>query len=57
MNDFTKEELEQLKSNILNMRLFTDIDIWDENLLIKLQSLIENYCDDGTEARYDIQTR
>lgn len=45
MNDFTKEELYSLESTIKNMRLYSGIDLWDEELLIKIQSLIDNYCE------------
>lgn len=44
MNDFTKEELEQFKSNILNIRIYTEIENYDEDLLEKIQSMIDNYC-------------
>jgi len=43
MNDFTKEELDQLLSNIDSMRIYTDIENWDEELRVKIQSMIDNY--------------
>ena len=43
MNDFTKEELESMQSTILSMRIYTEIDTWDEELLCKIQSMIDNY--------------
>lgn len=39
MNDFTKEELEKLRSAI------TNYDYCDDKLHDKLQSLIDNYCE------------
>lgn len=45
MNDFTKEELYDLESTILNCRLYMGIDTWDKDLLLKIQGMIENYCD------------
>ncbi len=45
MNEFTKEELYSLESTIKTVRAYTDIELWDEELLIKIQSLIENYCE------------
>lgn len=48
MNDFTKEELEQLISDINNIRIYTDIDNWDDELHTKIQFMIENYCEHDT---------
>ena len=45
MNDFTREELESLESTIKNMRIYTEIDNYDEDLMIKIQYLIDNYCE------------
>lgn len=45
MNDFTKEELESIISTIKSLRIYTDIENWDEELADKIQSLIDNYCD------------
>jgi hypothetical protein len=43
MSDFTKDELEDLKSTILGMRGYTQIENWDEELLNKIDSMIINY--------------
>ena len=43
MNDFTKEELYSLESTIKNMRIYSGIELWDEELLIKIQSMLDNY--------------
>lgn len=45
MNDFTKEELESLISTIKSLRVYTEINNWDEDLEIKIQSMIDNYRD------------
>lgn len=45
MNDFTKEELENLLSTIGNMRIYSGIENRDDDLYIKIQSMIDNYCD------------
>ena len=39
MNDFTKEELEQIEYSLL----YTGMD--GETVLLKLQSMIDNYCE------------
>lgn len=44
MNDFTKDELEDLISTIKSLRIYTGIDNWDEDLEFKIQSMINNYC-------------
>ena len=45
MNDFTRNELCSLVSNILNVRLFTQIDNYDEDLLEKIEVMLDNYCE------------
>lgn len=45
MNDFTKEELESLLSTIKSLRVYTEIVNWDEDLEIKIQSMIDSYCE------------
>ena len=45
MNDFTKEELQDLLSTIGAVRVYTDTPCWDEELFNKIQSMIDNYCD------------
>jgi hypothetical protein len=45
MNDFTKEELESMLSTIENVRIYTEIENWDEELAIKIQTMLDNYCE------------
>jgi hypothetical protein len=45
MNDFTKEELESLLSSIGTVRVYTEIGNYEEGLYIKIQSMIDRYCD------------
>ncbi len=45
MTDFTKDELESLLSTIKSLRVYTEIVNWDEDLEIKIQSMIDNYCE------------
>jgi len=45
MNDFTKEELFSLKADILFVRASIGNIDWSECILVKLQSMIDSYCD------------
>jgi hypothetical protein len=56
MNDFTKEELRNLISTISTVRIYTDIDNYDDDLYNKIQSMIENYCEhESAHIDYDYQ--
>jgi hypothetical protein len=44
MNDFTKEELEELMHCVYAYRDLCDEDV-EDNLCDKLKSMIENYCE------------
>ena len=52
MNDFTKEELEELQHCIYAYRDLCDEDV-DDSLCDKLQSMIDNYCEHDGEIGKD----
>jgi hypothetical protein len=57
MNDFTKEELYDLQSwgdAYTSYDLESDIYKIHEPLLTKIQSMIDNYCDDGDDIKESI---
>jgi hypothetical protein len=56
MNDFTKEELESLISTIKSLRVYTGINNWDEELEIKIQSMIDKYYDQDCPEIHDINS-
>jgi hypothetical protein len=45
MNEFTKEELQSIVSSIKSLRIYTEIENWEEELLDKVQTMIDNYCE------------
>ncbi len=45
MNDFTKEELEDLECTIKSLQIYLGNDCYDEELLFKIQTMIANYCE------------
>jgi len=49
MNNFTKEELIDLRSTIASLRVYTDINNWDEELFDKIQSMIDGSCEHENE--------
>lgn len=53
MNDFTKEELESIITTIKSLRVYTEIENWDEDLLEKIQSMIDNYCEHENDIRFN----
>lgn len=52
VNEFTKEELQSIASTIGSVRVYTDIPNWDEELLIKIESMIEKYHLDKDDCQH-----
>ena len=54
MNDFTKEELESIIQSFEHIE-YRETFGWDDHLKIKLQSLIDNYCEhESSGIRYAV---
>lgn len=56
MNDFTKEELTQIRSFIVNNTIDSYDDLRFSVILHKLQTMIDNYCKNDSIGQSDLPT-
>lgn len=50
VNDFTKEELDRLLTTIKSLRVYTGIENWDEDIVNKIQYMIDSHVSHDTKC-------